>query len=221
MNLEFDNKDKKKWQCFVCGKEFLSYEEYNTHILSEHEEGREFVKCPSCEAAVRDLRLHYKVKHPNRTLPLNIQLKSTIWYDFSSKGKRKTKKPKFKEGYFRSEKNRKDIHYRSGMELEVYKCLENLDDVLSYEEEPFKVPYYYINETTKAGEWKEYIPDLRVNFIGGRTEIWEIKPAKQTSLPKNEYKWTAMNEYAKNLNWSFTVITEVGLNKLKMKAKNS
>ena len=110
------------------------------------------------------------------------------------------------------------MHYRSGLEMNIYECLEKLDEVLSFREEPFKVPYYYIDEGGH-GEWKDYIPDLRVNFADGHTEIWEVKPSDQTSLNKNEAKWVAMNEYAKQYAWEFKVVTEIGLNKLKKKVR--
>ena len=77
--------------------------------------------------------------------------------------------------------------------------------------EPFKIPYYW------KGKWHDYIPDIRVNYVDGSTEIWEVKPASQTDYEQNKCKWTAMNDHAANMGWRFIVQTEVGLGKFKNK----
>ena len=206
---------KRKWQCFVCGKQYKNFETYKEHIIDKHEEGREFIICPTCGAPVRDVRAHFRAKHPKRTIPKNCQMKVTVWQDFSPSGvKRKSKKPNFREGFFISNKmNGAELHYRSGYECDVYECLEVDLDVHAYYVEPFKIPYYY------KGKWHKYIPDLRVNYIDETVDIWEIKPANQTQYEKNKAKWAAMNEYATKHGWRFTVITEVGIGKLKSKIK--
>jgi hypothetical protein len=207
-----NDKNERKWLCFVCGIEHSNYQEYRDHILAEHEEGREFVKCPICEAPVRDLTSHAKVKHPNRIMPKNSQTRAVVWFDFRN-GKRKTRKPKFREGYFESKKNGASLHYRSGYECEVYELLEQDVDVVSFCVEPYKVPYLH------DGEWHEYIPDLRVNYLGGKVEIWEIKPSTQTRIEKNKNKWKAIKPYAENLGWEFKIITETEIGKLRVKVK--
>ena len=207
-----NDRNIRKWQCFCCGSQYDTYPEYKDHILAEHEEGREFIKCPTCEAPVRCLTSHFKAKHPNRVMPKDCQTKAMVWFDFKS-GKRKTRKPKFREGYFESKKNSCSLHYRSGYECEVYELLEQDVDVESFCAEPYKVPY--LNE----GEWHDYVPDLRVNYLGGRVEIWEIKPSTQTRLQKNKDKWKAMKLYAENLGWQFKVITETEIGKLRARVK--
>lgn len=222
MSLAFDSAGGKKavrrWQCFVCGEQHATYEEYKQHIIDTHEEGREYIVCPTCEAPVREMKLHFEVKHPNRPLPAGVQSRVTVWYDFSRDGKKKARKPTFRSGEFESEKNGALMHYRSGYECEVYELLEADNDVTSYSVEPFKIPYYYIDPKGK-GDWYDYIPDLRVNYSDGKVQIMEIKPATQTSLDKNKAKWAAANDYAQKMGWDFTVITEVGIGKMKVKVK--
>lgn len=205
----------RKWQCFVCGESFEDYPDYKEHILEKHEEGREFLKCPACDAPVRDMKAHFKCKHPQRIMPKGLQHRVAIWKDFKpgGKGKKKavTRKPKFRSGEFMSKKNGKLIHYRSGMEEEFYSLLEQDDDVLSYAAEQYKVPYHW------QGKWHDYIPDLRINFIDGSVEIWEVKPANQTTYDQNKAKWASAHNWAMNHGWQFQVMTEVGLNKLKSK----
>lgn len=206
------------WQCFVCGEKFEEYGEYAQHITKEHDEGRDFLICPIdiCCAPVRDMRAHFKAKHPNRPMPKNCQMKTTVWRDFSSNGKKKTSsKPiKFNEGWHESPKNNgAKVYYRSGYEKQVYECLEKDTDVKSFVAEPFKVPYYYKNE------WHNYKPDLKVEYTDGVVEIWEIKPKNQTDYEQNKAKWKAMHEYAQNIGWKFNVITETGIGKLRCKVR--
>lgn len=220
MTLPFPKDDHtRSYICFVCGLKHKDFEEYKSHIINSHEEGREFVICPlgRCGAPVRDLRLHWKAKHPSeKEMPKTGQMKAMIWKDQNTKtGKMTKRKPKFREGYLISTKNGgKEMHYRSGMECDVYEYLEAIPEVLGYEVEPFKVQYSF------EGEVHEYNPDLKVSFDDGRIEIWEIKPSNQTHLPRNNAKWTACNQYCQTRGFNFMVLTEVGIGKLKQKIKN-
>ena len=56
-------------------------------------------------------------------------------------------------------------------------------------------------------------------MVDGHIEIWEVKPASQTSSPKNEAKFAAAEAYCQVRGWKFVVITEVGINKLEKKVK--
>jgi hypothetical protein len=212
-------KGARRWQCFVCGKNFGEFLEYKDHIVEIHEEGREFLKCPvdSCGCPVRDLKTHFKCKHPQRVMPRGIQTRVTVWHDFKpagkGKNKRTTRKPSVRTGEFESKKNGRLIHYRSGLEEEFYSLLEHDSDVAAFNEEVYKVPYYW------NGKWHNYIPDLRVDFVDGTVQIWEVKPANQTDYDQNKAKWSAANDWAQNHGWEFIVQTEVGLGKLKNKVK--
>lgn len=205
--------------CFICGREFEEYDPYKDHIVESHEEGREYILCPlaRCGAPIRDLRLHFKAKHPSeKEIPKVGQMKALVWKDHSTRtGKMKQRKPKFREGYLISSKNGgKEMHYRSGYECEVYECLECLPEVIKYDVEPFKVKY------TFEGEVHEYNPDLSVLFNDGRIEIWEIKPSNQTALPRNTAKWAACQQHCESRGWNFIVMTEKGIGKLKVAAKD-
>jgi len=213
----FEKNDKRQYTCFVCGVSHTSFNEFTDHITENHEEGREYIRCPleRCRACVRDLRQHFKTKHPSQSIPKIGQFRATIWKDQNSKtGKMTQRKPKFREGYMFSVKNGKEVHYRSGMECEVYESLEALEEVMRYEVEPFAVQYSF------QGESHEYNPDLQVFFHDGHVEIWEIKPSNQTSLPKNNAKWSACQYFCETRGYKFMVLTEVGMSKLKQKIKN-
>jgi hypothetical protein len=203
------NPNERSYACFVCAIPFKTLEEYKEHIFTSHEEGREWVKCPlsRCGFPVRDMRSHFKVYHKTEPIPKNCQLKALIWTDV--KTKRRRKKTSFKEGYYISTKNKgASLHYRSGYEKEVYECLEELNEVLSYKVEPFGVEYYL------NGEKRTYFPDLLIQFAD-HYEVWEIKPNNQTRYAMNQAKWGACNEYCKVRNWHFMVLNEYGIDTLK------
>ena len=218
MTLPFPKNDGvRKYNCFVCGMQYTDFELYNEHIRVNHEEGREYILCPllRCKCCVRDLRTHFKVKHPGTPMPKNGQMKAIVWKDQKSDGKLKTRKPRFREGFFMSNKNGgKEMHYRSGKECEVYECLEFMPEVMKYDVEPFAVKY------SLDGEVHEYNPDISVVFDDGRVEVWEVKPANQTDLPINQAKWTACQQHCETRGWGFMVITEVGIDKLKKRLRS-
>ncbi len=217
MTLPFDipDKNKRKYQCFVCGMMYMDFAGFEEHIIDTHEEGREYIKCPikHCEAPIRDVRMHFKVKHPKTPIPKKGMMKALIWKDFSPRKGKRNKKPKFREGYYESTKMKRSFHYRSGYEAKVYEYLDSDIDVLSFDVEPFKVPYLH------KGKQRKYIPDLLVTFYDGRVEVWEIKPANQTLLEVNQNKWAAANNACIARGWKFVVQTEKGIEQLRQKVK--
>lgn len=209
MSLPFGKNDKRTCRCFICGLEHTEYEAMKQHIIGNHEEGREYILCPleRCGSPVRDIKSHFAAKHKDTPMPKKGQMKAMVWKDQSGK---KIKKPEFRQGDMISVKNGgKELHYRSAFECKVYETLEQINEVQSYHVEPIKVPYFF------NGESHHYLPDLVVKFQDGRTEVWEVKPSSQTDLPVNQAKWVAAEQYCTLRGWHFTVITEVGLNKLK------
>ena len=115
MPLPFDipNKNKRKYSCFICGVKFETFKEFQSHIIEEHEEGRDYIICPlkRCQAPVRCLRSHFKCKHPSEKIPKIGMMKSIVWHDIAAKKRKKTRKPKFREGYHQSSKMNKPLHY--------------------------------------------------------------------------------------------------------------
>jgi hypothetical protein len=189
---------------------FDTYEEFKTHIIDTHEESREYITCPleRCKAPVRDLHIHFKSKHPYDKLPKGIQLRASVWRDVKQPNKRR-KTFSFKEGTIISVKNKgKAMHYRSGYELEVYESLEKINEVVSYDVEPFPVEYFW------KGRSRNYYPDIIVRFKD-RVEVWEVKPAKQTSNLQNQAKWDAAKFFCETRGWKFVVYTEKEIKILK------
>jgi len=209
MTFQFGD-SKGKYICFCCGVQFQEYVEFKDHIMENHEEGREYIKCPldHCQAPVRDLKLHFKAKHPKADFKnYTGQIKAIIWHDFSGRGKR-TKKPNFKQGKYESTKTGRILGYRSGLEEKLYKILDQHDNVASFYEEPFGIDYIH------QGKAHKYIPDLFITFMDGHKELWEVKPTSQTDLEQNKNKWKAAQEACKIRGWKFEVFTEQRIEKL-------
>lgn len=211
MTMQFGDSSGHKYVCFCCGVHFSEYEEFKNHILDSHEEGREFVRCPleHCRAPVRDVKSHIKVKHPGFNSSNFVgQSRAIIWRDFSSKGLKKTKKPRFKTGKYESTKTGKVLGYRSGLEEKLYKILDQHDEVMSFYSEPFNIDYIH------KGQAHKYVPDIFITFMDGHKELWEVKPSNQTDLEQNKNKWRAAEEACKVRGWKFKVFTEQGIEKL-------
>lgn len=116
------------------------------------------------------------------------------------KKKRKTKKPRYHGRTIKTKKGG-TIKTRSGWETAFVRHLEDDPNVVSFEYEPFKIPYTFRKSV------KNYIPDFIVHYADGSSEIIEIKPKRRVSSPKNQAKIQA----AKDLYEDFKVITEDNL----------
>lgn len=114
-------------------------------------------------------------------------------------------------------------YYRSSWELTFCKFCDNHSSVVYWANEPFKINY--VNPLTN--ENTIYVPDFFVRYKskkGYRSEIIEIKPSTQTfkeSVGKsknnqyhyivNKAKWEAAQNFAKQKNVDFRVLTEKDL----------
>ena len=111
---------------------------------------------------------------------------------------------KFK-GYFFSNKNNKNIGYRSSYELLAFQMLEKDPSVLKYDYESLSIQY-----TDKNGQIRNTIPDLFVHLTDNTKQIIEVKP--QFKIDKNldntREKLEAMLEFAKHNNYKFSILTE-------------
>jgi hypothetical protein len=105
--------------------------------------------------------------------------------------------------------------YRSSWEVAVMRMCDNNPAIQQWASEPVRIPY----RDPLTGKQTVYVPDFLVMFEDKKekkhVELWEIKPANQTALPLNEAKWAACQCYCESRGWSFIVVTEVGIGKLK------
>ena len=120
----------------------------------------------------------------------------------------------------------KNITYRSSWEKKVMIWLDKNSSIISWSSEEVIVPY----KSPADGKWHRYFVDfyVQVKTIDGqlKSELWEVKPKKQTTEPKvkkritkqyinevvtwsvNQAKWAAANEFCKDRGWAFRILTE-------------
>lgn len=129
-----------------------------------------------------------------------------------------TFKPKNKGKYAGNPTN---VIYRSLWERNVFRWCDENPQVLKWVSEEVVIPYYYPLDK----KYHRYFVDLKIVTAAG-TFLIEIKPKSQTVPPKkpsrqtkrylteaasyvkNQCKWKAAEEYAKDRGWEFHIWTE-------------
>lgn len=113
------------------------------------------------------------------------------------------------------------VTYRSHWEKLCFMWCESNPKVKSWSSEEVVVPYRW--DVDKR--MHRYFVDLKITFDNGNTILVEIKPEKETLIPKrpdkskryineamtyvkNMNKWEAANEFAKDRGWDFQIWTE-------------
>ena len=110
-------------------------------------------------------------------------------------GKRKAYGKNFHEkGYVFSEKLGKEVFYRSSWEKAAVEWLDKELAVKTFTYEPFAITYK-LNEGNRE-HVRRYIPDFLVEYVDGRKELWEIKPAVYSESAKVKQKQLAAEEYS-------------------------
>lgn len=139
------------------------------------------------------------------------------------KGKFKPKNPQ----KYRGDPN--NIIYRSTWECRVMSWLDERPDVVEWASEEFSIPYV----SPVDGRTHRYFPDFYVKVKQKddiiKVMVLEVKPHKQTIEPQkksrvtkqyitevatygiNLAKWKAAEEFCKDRNWTFKVLTEKDL----------
>lgn len=114
-----------------------------------------------------------------------------------------------------------NIWYRSLWERRVMVHLDSSKDVLQWSSEEIVIPYL----SPIDNRYHRYFPDFYVRTESG-SMVLEVKPMSQSVAPKarkrvthqyinevmaygvNQAKWKAADEYCKDRNWKFKVVTE-------------
>lgn len=105
-----------------------------------------------------------------------------------------------KSGKFYSNKNGRLLGYRSLLELEWYKLLELLPEVLRYFVETITIPYIW------EGVSRLYTPDLKIKYTDGSRRVVEIKPeGVWARTPKEQAKWAAARVWCDSKHIDFQV----------------
>jgi hypothetical protein len=119
-----------------------------------------------------------------------------------------------RRGWHFSEKLNKKLFYKSSYEKKVYMLLDEDESVLNYEYEDLVIEYY--NPIKKINS--NYIIDLKINYVDGKTSYVEVKPAKHLMEDNNnklaleaKAKIEAAYEQLEKIGLIFDVWTEVHL----------
>jgi hypothetical protein len=132
---------------------------------------------------------------------------------------------KYANGFFQLKNpekyvGKKQPHYRSSWEHTVMTMCDNNPAILQWANEAIHISY----RNPFTGKNTIYVPDFFVTFVdangGQHGELWEIKPAKETTLENaksvrdkaaavlNMAKWQAASAWCKANNVRFRIITE-------------
>jgi hypothetical protein len=144
---------------------------------------------------------------------------------------------KYYQGFYHPKNPRKyigkkdNIVYRSGLELKLFRWADNSPNVLEWNSEEVKIPYY----DPIMRKQRQYFIDAYIKIKERditKQYLVEIKPWKQTQEPKasrgkkksnllyeqvqwetnSKGKWPAAREFAKKHGMEFIIITEKELN---------
>lgn len=127
-----------------------------------------------------------------------------------------------------------NIVFRSMWERYCFVWLDNNSSIKEWSSEEVIIPYYY--DVDK--KYHRYFIDLKYTTTEGKIYIVEIKPHKETEPPKrpdkskryltealtfikNQCKWKAAEEYAKDRGWHFEIWTEQELTAMGIMPKQS
>lgn len=116
----------------------------------------------------------------------------------------KKRKKRYHTGKYISTKSLKEYKYRSGWEKIYMQFLDNSQDVLSWEYEPFFIEYFSNKRTKKI---KKYYPDFVV-FKENEKILVEIKPSKKLTQAIVQKKIYAAQEWCLTNNFRFQIICE-------------
>jgi hypothetical protein len=144
----------------------------------------------------------------------------SIYLFMFHKGKFRPKNPSKYEG------DPTNIIYRSGWELRFMIWADEKPSVIKWRSEETVVPYLCPTDNTYHRYFVDFQVQVRDKNGMLKTYLIEIKPEAQTRPPakqsrvtkrylsevmtwgKNEAKWKAATEYAKDRGWEFKILTE-------------
>ncbi|MGE4382008.1 MAG: TnsA endonuclease N-terminal domain-containing protein [Arcobacter sp.] len=116
-------------------------------------------------------------------------------------------------GTFPSHKNKRNIFYESLLERDFYLLLEFEDDVVSYEEQPFKIYYQRAKSTYR------YTPDVLVHYNSVLNQlpcVFEVKMSDEIKEKKVffEEKFNQIEKYINLNDLEFKMFTELDMDEI-------
>jgi hypothetical protein len=233
------NRERFEKTCIICEQKFGAYVEHHITcsdkchtkwLKQQRNDKREFDDtCQHCGEQIinRPLQVRYcseECQNKERYIRSNPEIKKiciicndsfltrreeTRFCSASCMNSSPERKSQYKSGWHYSPKLNKKVHYRSSWEQIAYKWLDQNDDVVFYDAEPFSLDYV-------LGEKKKrYFPDILVIMSDGSRKLIEIKPVYRLEEKKNLAKFAAARDYCEPRNILFEVWTEKDINDMK------
>lgn len=112
-----------------------------------------------------------------------------------------TRASMFMCGHFNSKKNKSRLYFRSSYEERAFELLEEDDQVIRYEVEPFKIEY-----VSDKGIKRYYVPDILVYYDDGSIKLVEVKP--EVFIKARDSKYIAAQHYCRALGYTFVFWSE-------------
>ena len=124
---------------------------------------------------------------------------------------KRRRKGHYHRGEYTSKKTGQVCKYRSGWEEKYMTYLDSHDQVISWSYESLSIDYV---SNKKTGKTRRYIPDFRIEYLDGRTELVEIKPLRKVNKPTVQKKLLAAQAWCNDHGISLKIITEIELKNL-------
>lgn len=109
------------------------------------------------------------------------------------------------KGTYYSTKMNKNFNYRSSWEKAYMEILDNDDNIIFWDYEPFSIPYK-LNE-----KQKRYIPDFIITLNDNSKKLIEIKPKALTETKINKAKFEAAIKYCEENQITFEIVSNFEL----------
>lgn len=108
-----------------------------------------------------------------------------------------------KSGWYKSKRLNKFYNFRSMIEANVIRTLDEAEDIVEkFDMEVFMIPYKWKGATCN------YVPDIILRTTGGNTVVVEVKPLSKAKDERNIAKWEAAKTWCWNRGAKFIVITD-------------
>lgn len=109
----------------------------------------------------------------------------------------------FKGEHYSSPKNGNvEVYLRSSYEVKFAQMLDESDDVVCWEHEPFRIPYLF------KGSTHNYVPDFLINRTNNERELVEVKPAVLCDSAVVQAKESAARAWCDQSGVSFRIVSE-------------
>ena len=113
----------------------------------------------------------------------------------------------FKGEHYSSPKNGNvEVYLRSSYEVRFAQMLDESDNVICWEHEPFRIPYLF------EGSTHNYVPDFLITHTNDERELVEVKPAVLRGSDVVQTKESAARAWCDQNGVSFRIVSEADLN---------